>query len=279
MSSTEILRSPPHILRRTRHGLMLYNEHDHYMATCLSLLGEYSEAEAAFLTNNLRSGDVVIEVGANIGALTLPMAQKIGPAGRLYAFEAQRQMFQLLSANMALNGLGNVHAHHMAVGSTNGQIGVPSIDYNSGNNFGGVSLDKDDTAGEQVRLAQLDTYLDLERLRLIKADVEGMELDVLKGAEGLINRHRPILYLENNLREKSSHILGWLFDHQYRIFWHFPPLWSARNFYGHNQDPFIGPNGKSIISVNIIACPAHFQLNNVSWTEIHDPMDWWQKAE
>ena len=81
-----------------------------------------------------------MEIGANIGSHTVPLAQWAGPEGQVFAFEPQRIVFQTLCANVALNNLVNVYCLQQAVGSESGSIIVPNLDYQVENNFGGLTL-------------------------------------------------------------------------------------------------------------------------------------------
>jgi FkbM family methyltransferase len=147
----------------------------------------------------LSPGDVVFEVGANIGAHTVQLASLVGDNGQVHALEPQRIIFQLLCANVALNDAFNVRAYQVAVGQCGGTSKVPPIDYRRpGSNFGGVSL-IGCAAGEDVPLIALDS-LASPALRLLKIDVEGMKLAVIAGARRQIVRHRPGLYVENDRR-------------------------------------------------------------------------------
>lgn len=78
-------------LVRARHGFMLYSRFDTVVGRSIEYYGEYFESE------------VVIDVGANIGAHTLALARIVGPTGRVLAFEPVRTIHQVLCANMALN--------------------------------------------------------------------------------------------------------------------------------------------------------------------------------
>src|SRR5262249_30748190 len=112
-------------LSKCRHGLMLYNLNDVYIGTMLDLYGEFSEGELDLFRQVLRPGMTAVEVGANIGAHTVPIAQCLGDNGRLLVFEPQRAIFQMLCANMALNRLEQVETHWAAVGDHEGTIIVP----------------------------------------------------------------------------------------------------------------------------------------------------------
>ena len=167
--------------------------------------GDYAAAEKELLAKLLKQGDTVVDAGANIGSHTLFFARAVGRDGRVYSFEPQRFIFQILCGNVALNGFRNVWCVPAALGNQEGRIDVPVPNYERPNNFGGFSLDFA-TFKESGEIKRLDA-LRLEACSLIKIDVEGMELDVLQGAERTIRTFRPILYLENNRKEKSTELL------------------------------------------------------------------------
>ena len=87
---------------------MLYNEHDIYIGRSLDLYGEFSEGECDVFRQLIQPGWTVLELGANIGSHTVFLAKRVGPSGRVIAFEPQRIVFQTLCANIALNNLLNV---------------------------------------------------------------------------------------------------------------------------------------------------------------------------
>lgn len=223
-------------MKQTRHGLLLFNRHDAYIGRSLDEYGEFSEGEVEVLRQLLKPGDVVIEAGANIGAHTVPVAQLVGRDGRVHAFEPQRILFQTLCANIALNGLANVHARQAALGAAAGSIVVPLLDYDRPNNFGGLELGGH-SRGEAVRLATIDG-LELPHVNLIKADVEGMEADVIHGGRETIARCKPILYVENDRHDRSAALIECIAALGYRMFWHRVPLFRERNFYRNATNVF-----------------------------------------
>ena len=77
-----------------KYGKIIYNTRDRYIGRSLAAYGEYSQGEAELYKQLLRSGDTVIEVGANMGSLTVPLARFVGEAGRVIAFEPQRLIFK-----------------------------------------------------------------------------------------------------------------------------------------------------------------------------------------
>lgn len=216
-------------LKKCRRGPMRYSANDTAVGGLLDTYGEFSEGEVQMLAKLVTHGDTVIEVGANIGALTVPLAQFVGPQGNVVAFEPQRVLFQTLCANVALNGLTNVRTVHAAVGAESGSVTLPKIDYATPGMFGAHSIE-DATDGEQVQLIALDRFLRTDRCRLIKIDVEGMEAQVIEGARALIQAQKPILYVENDRQDRSSELIRLLLNLGYRLYWHLPPLARDDNF-------------------------------------------------
>lgn len=152
---------------------------------------------------------VVVDVGANIGLFTVPVASLIGAVGgKLIAFEPQRIVFQQLCANVFANRLDCVWAYNQAVGDHLGAVELPKIDYSKAKNIGAFSLDEnlqrlrgleeglDRSRTERIELTTLDAIPIDGPVRLLKIDVEGMELKVLRGAKQLLEHHGfpPILF-------------------------------------------------------------------------------------
>ena len=238
----------PHLrLKHCRHGVMLYSARDRYVGGSLDRYGEFSELEAQLFTGLVKPGMLVVEVGANIGAHTVHLAKLVGENGGVVAFEAQRVIFQMLCANLALNGIENTDAKCMAVGAAPGEIMVPRLNYRGDNNFGGVALGGDD--GDAVEMIAIDNLL-LPACHLMKIDVEGMEKQVLEGASQTIGRFRPLLYVEDDRIDKHSELITTLLDLEYRIWWHLPWLYNPGNFAGDPENLFPG-----IASFNLICLP------------------------
>ena len=230
-----------------RYGKLMYLLNDAYIGRSLDVYGEYSEGEIDLFRQLLRPGDVAIDVGANIGALTVPLARLVQPGGAVVAFEPQRTIFEVLCNNLRLNGLANVTAFCRAAGSEPGTIRVPPLDYQRTNNFGGVALGG--ASGEEVQLVTIDS-LALPRLRLVKVDVEGMEHDVITGARATIERLKPAIYVENDRAEHSRALISLLFDIGYRLWWHITPLFNPKNFFANPQDIF-----GEVVSFNMLGFP------------------------
>lgn len=221
----------------SRYGPMIYNKNDVYVGRSIELYGEYAQRATAVYDQILHAGQLIVEINANIGAHTLFFAKKVGPKGRVLAFEPQRILFQTLCGNMALNCVTNVHCWNMAVGAAAGETGVPPLDYHQADNYAGVVLGEYD-GGERVPIVTIDS-LALPRCDLLKIDVEGNEADVLAGAAETLARHKPMLYVEFGSTTKRNALIRQIDALDYAMHWHKPPLFNADNF-AKNPDNVFG---------------------------------------
>src|SRR5262249_40407437 len=153
--------------------------------------GEWAQAEIEFLLDFMGSGDVVLDVGAFIGTHTLAFADRVSPRGNIYAFEPQPVFFEVLKKNIGQNVLSNVRLFNVALSEEVGQKVVYEIDVQDSQNFAGTSLQEfssapHDTARyHHISVAIVD-QLGLESCNLIKIDAEGMEINILRGAQQTI---------------------------------------------------------------------------------------------
>src|SRR5258706_15667639 len=92
-------------LKHCKYGWMLFS--GPYIGKCFDLYGQYSESEVSMMRAFLREGSTVIDVGANIGDLTIPLSRIVGKSGKVYAIESHAEAFNILCANLALNTVRN----------------------------------------------------------------------------------------------------------------------------------------------------------------------------
>jgi FkbM family methyltransferase len=141
------------------------------------------EEDEAFFRSYLEAGDHVIDVGANIGSLSLVAARAVGPSGRVYTIEAHPRTFRFLEGNIALNRAQNVTAFHTALGQKEGTIHFSSRRSDDQN----AVIESGE--GIDVPITLLDR-LDIpsSTIALLKIDVEGYEKYVLEGASQTLGR-------------------------------------------------------------------------------------------
>ena len=251
-------------LIKARHGTLLYNKNDIYIGKSIEKYGEFSYLEAKIFEQICKAGDVVIEVGANIGAHTLYLSKLVGN-GYVFAFEPQRLVFQNLCANLALNSISNVFAYQEAVSNENGTIIIPECDFTKNNNFGGINIENTKN-GTTVNRQKLDNFLNkIDRLKLLKIDVEGMEILVIKGAKELIDKFRPIIYVENDRQEHSKELIELLWSLDYKMYWHLPKLYNKSNFFCQEENIF-----GNIVSVNMFCIHKDLDIKVIDMVEVLD---------
>ena len=207
----------------------------------------------------LQPRDVVVEVGANIGAHTVRLAQLVGKEGKVIAFEPQRLCFQLLNGNVAINSLTNVYTYQKCVGACEGYVTVPELSPDEIHNWGGVSLEKKSKdTGERVECITLDS-LNLTKCKLLKLDVEGMELQVLQGAVNILNKCQLLIYTEVDRMDKKAELMTFLCERGYKIYEHNPPLYSDDNYF-HNPNNEFTLQAAQIVSFNALCVPPGMNL-------------------
>jgi FkbM family methyltransferase len=250
----------------------MYNLNDLFIGRAMDIYGEWCEAELACLGQIVKSGDVVVDVGANIGTHTVFFSKKVSLGGVVYAFEPQRITYEFLCANLALNGLQNVVPIQAGAGDSAGEIIIPVLDPSVVQNFGCLNIEGHPT-GELVKILSLDS-MELKRCNLIKIDVEGMELKVLRGAEKTIRDHRPLLFVENNNREGAPELVQTLFDMGYKCWWHIAAYYNTENFFHNKENVWVNFVPES----NMICVPKESDLNVTGFESVISATDTWVQA-
>lgn len=158
----------------------------------LSVDPDYEAGEVAALKLEVRSGDIAVDIGANIGFYTLHLARLVGPHGRVYAFEPDADNFALLTRNIAENGYRNVDARRAAVTDRNGRLSL----YVSRENRGDHRT-YDPGGGRStitVECVRLDDALgeDATRVSCIKMDIQGAEAAAVAGMPRILSQSHPM---------------------------------------------------------------------------------------
>lgn len=177
-------------------------------------LGGWEPKTLKFLHNNLRSGDIVIEVGANVGAHTLVMSRIVGRTGRVYAFEPTDFAMLKLKRNVELNKEFSENITLLQNIVTNGELSLPRIGIRSS-----WKLDSESSSvyAEECSFSEpvsIDYFIDeygIDKLSLIKIDTDGYDLKVLQGAQSALSVFRPVVFIElcqYTLMEQGDSVQG-----------------------------------------------------------------------
>ena len=193
-----------HIIR-TIYGFKLIIDPsiDNGVELSLFQTGTYEKGILSFIENNFNGGGCFIDVGANIGLMSVFTANKF-PKAKIIAFEAQPDTFVLLKENIAINNIVSIDARHCALGNENGNV---SIYDNWQINRGGASIVVKDTNSNAhlVKIQTLDNAIGDTLTEMIKIDVEGFELEVLKGAQHTIRKYLPVIIVEISTQRVNKH--------------------------------------------------------------------------
>lgn len=152
----------------------------------LSINGVYEAFETQVLQNQIKPGDVVIDIGANIGYYTLIFARAVGPKGKVYAFEPDTTNFALLTKNIAKNGCKNVILVNKAVSDKTGTLKLYLSSESSGDHRTYDSQDGRESIN--IDCTRLDDFFSQTKhpVNLIKIDIQGAEYSALKGMKNLL---------------------------------------------------------------------------------------------
>jgi FkbM family methyltransferase len=158
----------------------------------LFLNGVYEQFESELVNKEIRPGDVVLDLGANIGYYTLIFARRVGSGGRVYAFEPDPASFAILKTNVALNGYTNVVLVNKAVSDETRSSRLYLSEVNNGDHRIFDSHDgRKSVAVENVRLD--DYFKDRDpRVDFIKMDIQGAEWAALQGMAELLGKNRKV---------------------------------------------------------------------------------------
>lgn len=204
-----------------------------HMGSQIYWRGSYSGPQLKVLASRLRPGGVFIDLGANQGEFTVFAARLVGERGRVYAFDPSPVMQRRLRSNVSLNGFVQVCIEAVSVADKPGRLTLfsPTGIFGDGTTHDGLPTlyergDEGATSTVEVPVTTLDewqTQRNIEHVDVIKMDIEGAELPALKGGLRLIQRFRPVLFIE--LNETTSRAAGysmqdlveWLHEQDYEL--------------------------------------------------------------
>jgi FkbM family methyltransferase len=151
-------------------------------------------------------GDNFIDIGANLGYMSINASKIVGPKGKIISFEPDNTIYNLLENNISLNNVENIKLNKIGLSNYNGEAsfniatesGLSRLE-NKNNNLEGLILQTKTT----IKVNTLDSYLSENnftnlKIKMIKIDVEGHELNILEGAVNVLKDSKPIIILEIN---------------------------------------------------------------------------------
>lgn len=242
--NSNVLRPSAYVIAPTNHGTMIVNRFD-YRSTENGAYGvghqllntqafDNEEVKAVLELLSLRrtffgDGVVALDLGANIGVHTVEWARYMFGWGNVLSVEAQQRIYYALAGNIAINNCFNASAIWAAIGREKGSVRFPEPNYFKPSSFGsfelnyhenneniGQNVDWSDENLKTVSMITIDD-LELDRIDLIKLDVEGMEEDAIAGALSSLKRHHPILVIEH-IKSNKQNLIGQIIPIGYKVF-------------------------------------------------------------
>jgi FkbM family methyltransferase len=155
-----------------------------------------------FFRGYLNKGDIVYDVGANIGYFSLEFARSIGNTGKVLCFEPHPEIYKLLFSNVQRNGYKNIRLHNFACSISNSKQRLYFSSENEGNHK--IVYNENSNGSTEIQVVQLSDFIKKDIPRLIKLDIEGAELLALKGIGSSILKNEDIdIVLEYHPYEMS----------------------------------------------------------------------------
>ncbi len=194
----------------------------HMGSAGIFLQREYYEPLLEYGHQLMKPGDVVIDGGANQGTFTCAFGAKVGPQGRVIAFEPFDWLCDVIQTNVTINGFDrSCIVKNFAVSD---EVGEAVIDNSLGPISASITRDFSAEAAttdkQTIRTTTIDAVMaeeGLERLDFVKLDVEGAELKALQGAKGSIERHKPVICVEAGETDEFGEIRDYIQQFDYRM--------------------------------------------------------------
>lgn len=193
------------LIIQTLHGVKLLIDpaKDKGVELALYQTGTYEKGTIQLLGDFLKKGSIFMDIGANIGLMSTIASKIVGEKGRVYAVEANPKTIEVLRHNCAINLCENIEILPIALASEKGS----AILYENWNvNRGGASLiSQGDEHGLTVSKERLDDLFSPDSpVHLVKIDVEGFELEVLKGGIAWFKTQQPVFIIEVSTQRSNQ---------------------------------------------------------------------------
>ena len=172
-----------------RGHLMVLSAPGRYPPVAMAM-GKYEEQTTSLFERTLKPGMVILDVGAHVGYFSLLAARLVGSEGKVFSFEPDPINYELLVQNIELNGYTNISAANSAVGDKLGSLTLFQTALDSGRHST-YHHGLPENGSVEVNVSTLDAFLDARDwpdIDLVKVDVEGAEMDVLRGMAELLER-------------------------------------------------------------------------------------------
>jgi len=194
-------------------GGRVFLHHREDIGLVFLMSGGFERAETTFAIEQARPGTVAIDVGANVGMFTIPLAMAVGPSGRVLTIEPSPENVERLESNIELNALENVVVEPIAVGDKAGRVVLQLASDPGFHSTGEIAESREVNETMTVRAETLDEVwlrAHAPAVSFIKIDTEGSEDAVLRGATQILEACHPVLLVEAKGDERVRELDSWL---------------------------------------------------------------------
>lgn len=155
-------------------------------------------------------GDTILDLGSNFGQMSVLFSKHVGPTGKVYAFEAQEWVRQVLQLNLGLNDVSNCTVIDKAVwDESDCHLTFPKADFVKYESYGSYAVDPTATSGNPITTIKIDD-LDIQgRVAVMKIDVQGSDLRAMVGARQTILKHKPVILFEYEEQFNAEFASSW----------------------------------------------------------------------
>lgn len=182
-------------------GTLVQVDLDDWIQKQIFFFGSYllEQQETRYWCDSVKEGEIILDIGANIGYYSLLASKRIGSEGRVYAFEAAPETFKKLADNIQRNAMANVYAYNLAVTNSRGTIDLHIADTRNTGMSSIAAFADESGVTVTVSCDTIDNFAtdhSLGRIDRIKIDVEGAEMMVLRGMEQTLRKYLPVIHIE-----------------------------------------------------------------------------------
>jgi FkbM family methyltransferase len=226
-------------------GSLIFPEYDKVISNIIAENKIFSPSEFNFIKNNVKDGDVCINVGANVGYFAALMSKLVGTNGKVFAIEANPNFEFCLRKNVQKTGYKNTEVIISAAGDETGYTDLFINMYNCGDNrvynpleVSNMEHDNFYLKGDPIRVKidKVDNLVKTDRLDFILTDCQGWDHKVIRGMRNLINLYKPYIIFEfvpewiSKVGESPEDILEEFENMGYDIFCLDLDIYGASNF-------------------------------------------------
>ena len=253
------------VLKNCKYGVFLYDSKDTTIGKDLDNYGEYSEGEVSLFKDVINIGDVVIEVGGNIGVHTIVFAKLVHISGKVFVYEPQKNNYYTLCANIMLNHLEHVYAYQKAISNKKDVVNFPEVSTRNLNTSGTFGMKEDYSKFptypiETIPLDELHT-----KCNFLKIDAEFHSFEILTGAKKLIQKAKPLVYVEYADKKEYTNVYNFLKENNYQVYDHSTHLYNKDNFSNNKINVHVNEEKKEEVSYMFLGVPDSYDWNYLSY--------------